>query len=267
MQFLKSLPFLLLLAAALLLFLFPGVIRRLFRGAGSRVGNVGRAGRELMGGEEVRGSPLARYESAAGRAVEERILSTHPPDPDPFVQGRVDAIGRRLAALARRREIPYRFLVVIGPEPTAYSLPGGAVLVSRPLVDIVGPDDHQLAGVLAHEVVHIDQRHAIRNLAKTAAARAGLRLLTLGRGALLGRAVGALEASLAKGYTEAEEMEADRLAVQLAGSAGFDPRAYPFFLRGVLDRRLDRVGYFRTHPAIPVRLHHLGAWPAAPVTS
>ena len=259
MQIVKWLPFLLLLAAALWVFLFPSSLRRILRGAGSRVGSVGRAGQELVTGEEVRGSPLSKYEAAAGRAVEEKILAAHPPDPDPRVQARVEYVGNRLASRAIRKEILYRFQVVLGPTPEAFSLPGGSVLVTRPLVDLIGLDDNQLAGVLAHELVHIDRRHAIRQLARTAAARAGLKILSFGRGGLLGRAIGGLEGFIAHGYGEGEELEADRFAVALAARSGYDPRAYPFFLGSVLHRKLENAGYFRTHPPLPVRLRSLGA--------
>jgi predicted Zn-dependent protease len=223
------------------------------------VGDVGRAGQELMTGEEVRGSPLARYEAQAGRAVEEKILATHPTSTDERLQGRVAFVGARVAGCALRREIAYRFQVIDGPEPAAFSLPGGAVFVSRPLVDLSAGDDNQLAGLLAHEVAHIDLRHAVRQMARTAAARTGLRILSLGRGALLARAIGSMEELIEKGYGVREELEADRSAVAIAAQAGFDPRAYPFFLKSVLDRRLDQTGYFRSHPAIPERLRALGA--------
>ncbi len=251
--------FVLPLALALWLFLFPSTIRLFLRRLGRWTGDFGRAGQELVTGEEVPGSPLARYEALAGRAVEEKLLAAHPISSDERLQGRLAFIGARLAGAASRRQIAFRFRAVEGPEPAAYSLPGGAVLVSRPLVELTAGDDNQLAGILAHEVAHIDQRHAVRSLARTAAARTGLRILSLGRGALLARVIGSMEELLEKGYGAAEEIAADRGAVDLAARAGFDPRAYPFFLKSVLDRRLEGAGYFRSHPPIPERLRALGA--------
>jgi predicted Zn-dependent protease len=250
--------FILILAAALWALLLPATIPRFFRRMGRSLGGFSRAGQELLTGEGVAGSPLSRYEALAGSTVEKRLLATHPFSPDPALQSRVGRIGSLLAGGAQRREIAYRFSVVEAEQPHAYALPGGGVLVSRPLVDLCGGDDHQLAGVLAHELAHIDLRHAVRHLAASSAARAGLRLLTLGRGGLLGRAVGAMEGLLENGYQEHEELEADRAAVELAARAGFDPRAYPYFLRTLLDRRLETSGYFRTHPPLPLRLRSLG---------
>jgi predicted Zn-dependent protease len=258
-QLIKYLPLLLLLAVALWIFLFPSSLRGLLRKSGKGVGDVGRAGRELTTGQPVAGSPLSKFETMAGKAVEEKILAAHPIHGDAFIQDRVAFVGSRLLGGVVRREIPYRFRVIDAAEPVAFSLPGGAVLVSRSLVDLAGPDDNQLAGILAHEVVHIDQRHAVRRMAKLAAARTGLKLLSFGRGALLGRAVGSLEGFLEKGYGAEEELEADRLALALAARCGFDPRAWPFFLRSVLDRRLENAGYFRAHPPLPTRLRALGA--------
>ena len=259
MSLIKYLPFLLILGFFLWVFLFPASIRRLLRRSGRQIGDIHRAGEELLGGDEVQGSPLARYEAGAGRIVEEKILASHPLHGDRFVQDRVAFVGGRLLAAAHRREIAYRFRVIDAPVPTAYSLPGGAVLVSRALVDLAGSDDNQLAGILAHEVAHIDRRHAVKNMAKTAAARMGLRILSLGHGAILARAIGSLEGLLEKGYGRTEELEADRYALDLMARSGYDPRAYSFFLRGLLDRRLENAGHFRTHPPVAERLRAMGA--------
>jgi predicted Zn-dependent protease len=253
--------FLLFLAVAVLILFFPSVLGQLFKKVGRLFGDVGRAGQELATGKEVRGSPLARYESAAGKAVEEKILATHSLHQDSLVQSRVAFVGSRIAASATRRELPYRFQVIDSPEPVAFSLPGGAILVSRPLVDLSGKDDNQLAGVLAHEVAHIDQRHAIRHLARNTAARTGLRILSLGRGALLSRAISSVEQLLETGYGQGEELEADRAALDLMARSGYDPRAYPFFLRSIRSRNLETRGYFSSHPSVVERLRSLGATP------
>jgi len=247
-----------LIALVVLAFLFPSAILRVLGRLGRSLGDFGRAGSELLSGKEVKGSPLARYESAAGRAVEEKLVAAHPPVPDPALREQVARVGGRLVGGVRRREIPYRFAVVESAEPTAYSVPGGAVIVTRPLVALCGGDEQQLAGVLAHEVAHIDLRHAVEHLAKGAVARTGLRILSMGRGALLARAIGAVEGLIENGYAAGEELAADREAVALAARGGFDPRAYPFFLRSVLERGLAGAGYFRVHPPIPERLRALG---------
>jgi predicted Zn-dependent protease len=248
-----------LLVAALGLVFFPSAIVRFLRRLGRSAGDFGRAGKELLTGEEVRGSPLARYEALAGRAVEEKMLAAQPLCADAAVVERVARIGARVAAGATRPGIAYRFRVTEAPEPNAFSVPGGGVLLTRFLVDLTSGDDNQLAGILAHEVAHIDSRHAVRRLAASAAARTGLRILTLGRGALLAQAVGVVEDLLQNGYGREEELEADRRAQLLAARAGFDPRAYPYFLQSLLQRRLETRGYFRTHPSIPERLRALGA--------
>src|SRR5262245_32339558 len=112
--------FLLPLALILWLFLFPSTIRRALRRPRRGGGDFGRAGQELMTGAEVKGSPLARYEAQAGRAVEEKILAAHPISADENLQGRAAFVGARVAACALRREIVYRFRVIEAPEPAAF---------------------------------------------------------------------------------------------------------------------------------------------------
>lgn len=70
---------------------------------------------------------------------------------------RIDAIGQRLAAAARR-PIPWSFSLVQSSEPNAACCGEGVVFVTTALLDL-GLDDDELAGVLSHEVVHGVRQH------------------------------------------------------------------------------------------------------------
>ncbi len=258
------LPILVLLVVLALL--FPRSLPRLFRKAGRQVGDIGRMGRELATGEEIDQSPLAKYEVKAGELVAMRVLAENPVASDPAMQEHVRAIGARIAEHTLRRQIPYRFTVVEAKEPNAFAVPGGSVFVTRPLVELCQGDVNALACVLGHEVVHIDQRHAIRSLAARTAARTGFQVLTLGRGAILGRLAGGMQELIVQGYRQDQELEADLYGARLARIAGFDPHGIIALLQRLAEICPDgRVPltelsqYFKSHPPTSVRLEKLRA--------
>lgn len=235
--------------------LFPRTARRLFRKLGRSARDLGRAAQEIATGEELEGSPLARYEAMAGELVAARLLSRAPPSGDGRLQALVSEIGGKLAARAARREIPYRFAVVEAEEPNAFAVPGGAVFITRPLVGLVEGDRDRLAAALAHEIAHIDRRHALRALAARTAVKAGLRLATLGRSAILERVSLGLEELVLRGYGRDQELEADAFGLRLARAAGFDPRGFLGLLAALEDLRAtprgplgEALGWLGTHP-------------------
>lgn len=255
------LPVLILLLVAII---FPRVIPRIFRRLGRSVGDVGRVGKELATGEELEKSPLAKYEAKAGEIVALRLLSEHPLSADPRLQSQVREIGERLASGAQRQQIHYRFQPLESDEPNAFAVAGGNIFITRPLLTLCGDDVDALACVLAHEVIHIDQRHAVKNLAASAVARTGLNIFTLGRGAILGKIAGSMKDLMVQGYRQDQELEADLYGVRLARLAGFDPRGLIRLLERLRELRPDGKGpiaeafqYFRSHPPIEERLDRL----------
>jgi len=263
----KLIPLALLVLLFFILF-FPRRIPALLRRLGRSTGDLARMGGELVTGEEVEGSPLARHEARAGEMVALKVLGEHPLARDEGLARLVEEIGARLAARARRREIPYRFAALESDEPNAFAVPGGAIFITRSLIDLCGRDPQLLAGILGHEVMHVDRRHAVQNLAAKFAVRTGVRLLSFGRGALLSRLAGGMQDLMTQGYRQDQELEADLLGSRLAASAGFDPRG----LAGAIERLVavrpeargpvaEALQYVRSHPPAALRLERLRrAW-------
>jgi predicted Zn-dependent protease len=248
----------------LLTFFFPQWIPRLLRRLGLFTGDVGRAGQELLTGEELERSPLARYEEKAGALVARRLVDQHPASADAAAQAAVAELGSRLAAHAARRHIHYRFAVLEGDEPNAFAVPGGWVFITRGMMQLCGGAPELIAGVLAHEIIHIDRRHALVSRAANAAVTAGLRLFLLGRGAIIGRMAQGLEQLMVRGYRQDQELEADLFGSRLARLAGFDPWGLYHVLELVRQAHPDGRGaiadvlqYFRSHPPLALRLEKL----------
>lgn len=248
----------------LTLILFPRTIPRLLRRLGRSLGIAGRVGKELVTEEDFADSPLVNYEVRAGELLAQKFLIKYLPNEDEELQSHVRQVGKRLTSNVRRHKIPYRFMVLESEEPNAFAVPGGAIFVSRSLVDLCEGDDGQLAGVLAHELVHVDAKHAVRNLARDTALRAGFRFLPFFRGALLRRVAGGMEELLTQGYRQDQEFEADLRGSRLARQSGFAPDGLLRLLER-LERRYPEgrsvvaevLGYFRSHPPMRERIRRL----------
>lgn len=178
----------------------------------------------------------------------------------------VASLGQRLAAQVPNRQFPYTFQIVDQAEPNAFAVPGGYVYVSRGLLTLVSSEE-ELAGVLGHEIVHVERRHTARQLTK---ARLPSLLTLPGRAAgwVIGGDLGeivsspfeALGAAYLSAHSRQDELEADEIGQAIAARAGYDPRA----LAGMLDRleqfeRLltgseRRFSFFATHPMTPKRV-------------
>ncbi len=252
----KLLILLLVIAA---LFYFPQYLPRLFRFLGTRLGQAGRLGKELTTGVEVPDSVLAELETGTGKILLDKALTNHPELPGSEETAAVEKLGARLAAKAARQQLPFSFIIIDDPAPNACAIPGGSILISQSLVELCSCED-ELAGVLAHEIQHIDRRHALNTIAKNFAAK---RLLNIG-GPILRKAAELLEVLIDRGYQQDQEFEADLEGARMAKRAGFDPAGLANLLEklGMLEPlenslRIDELPYFSTHPPIRERVRRL----------
>ena len=254
----------LFIAFLIWIFFFSHTFRPLGRWLGRRTGDVKNAGKELLDGEEVPNSPIARYEAEVGKALTARVLAETPLTPDMRIQDRVYRIGHHLAKSVTRHQIPFRFAAIDDRVPHALSIPGGSVFVSTALVDLCGPDDDALAGILAHEIAHIDQRHAVKSMAARAATRAGLSAIPILRNALVQKLASGVEGFLVLGFSEERELEADLEGSRLAKRAGYEPLGLCRFLATLPNLRPDPslpagefLRYFQAHPPAQQRVRAL----------
>jgi beta-barrel assembly-enhancing protease len=135
-------------------------------------------------------------------------------DADRRMAGYVAMVGARLAANSHRR-LPYRFHYV--PKMgfvNAFALPGGHIFIGKGLIALMDSED-ELAGVLGHELEHVDHYHCAERLQTEAIARK----IPLGSLAML--PVELFQA----GYSKEQELEADREGILLASSSGYSALA------------------------------------------
>jgi predicted Zn-dependent protease len=186
---------------------------------------------------------------------------------DPQVSAYITRIGKRLAGAAPGAKYPYSFTVANYREINAFSLPGGPVWINRGVLHAAA-NESQVAGVLAHEIAHIAQRHTADQMTKAVLAKWSLGML----GAMLGNAGGAGAAQVAGAlvtngvflkFSRDDEREADQVGVQIMTRAGWDPRGM-IGLFDVLRREAKRDPgavevFFSTHPSPEDRIAQLRA--------
>lgn len=162
---------------------------------------------------------------------------------DPALTAYVAAVGKRVARYAPRGGFQYQFKIVDQDVPNAFALPGGYIYVSRGLL-IMSNSEDELAGVLAHEVIHVAARHAAARQSVIQGMPGFAQFLAGGYIAEYGRD---------------QERESDRLGQGLAGLAGYDPQGLADFLTGLEFQERLRLGgsrlpgYLDSHPATSER--------------
>ncbi|HJY84005.1 MAG TPA: M48 family metalloprotease [Candidatus Binatia bacterium] len=204
----------------------------------------------------------AEGEAEIGRKFSLVALSQLPLVRDYIVQRYVQRLGQRIVAHLDHPEFPYQFSVVQEPHLNAFSLPGGYIYVHSGLLLRISSED-ELAGVLGHEIAHVQGHHAMRQQQDTKwTTYAGLAAMAL---AILNPVLAAGASSAAAmtqlNYQRQLEEEADYRGLQYLRQAGFDPYGMPRFLKKMwAEEQLNAANvppYFRSHPLSEERLSYI----------
>jgi predicted Zn-dependent protease len=178
------------------------------------------------------------------------------------VHGYINQLGESIARRVDPRGLDYTFYVVNSDAVNAFAVPGGFIYVNRGLIERAD-NMSELAGVLAHEIGHVVERHSVEQIQK--AQNANL-LGSLVYGVLLGRQPSTVErvglqgvgSAVFAGYSRDAEREADVEAVGYLVRSGIDPRGLPSFFRELLEERQRRPSsveqWFSTHPLTEERI-------------
>jgi beta-barrel assembly-enhancing protease len=200
-------------------------------------------------------------EREMGLAVAEQAAREMPLLQDEPVVRFVRELGAHIVGRADTTGRGYEFRVIDSEMPNAFAIPGGFIFVNRGILERA-ESASELAGVLAHEIGHVVERHGLEQMAKAQNTNVIVSLVYV----LLGRAPGGAEqvalqvagsAWMAKHSREAER-EADRVAVVYLARAGLNPHGMPQFFQRLLDE--DRtnpnelLAWFSTHPVTEDRI-------------
>lgn len=209
-------------------------------------------------------------ESQIGRAIMRDIRRSGMVVEDPQITEYINEIGNRIAVQTNDGDYDFTFFVIDDSRINAFALPGGYIGVHTGLIEASRSED-ELAGVLAHEVAHVTQRHIAR--AVHAGSRQSMMTTALMLGALILGAAGgggdAVQAGLAVAqgtaaqqqinFTRSNEYEADRIGIRALSEAGFDPNGMASFFE-VMSRQETSSpdsrmpDFLRTHPVTTERI-------------
>jgi predicted Zn-dependent protease len=187
----------------------------------------------------------------------------------PVMEAYLHEVGQRLVAAADDPRWKFSFQIVDQEEPNSFAIPGGGIYVSRGLLALLERED-ELAGVLAHEIAHVTQRHTARQQRK--GFLPGLlslpgnvigNVVSENLGALINTPIDTVGGAWLNHYSRSQETEADRIGIRTAAQAGYQPIALADILQR-LDRDVAsqtgkerRFSIFDSHPMTKTRLNDI----------
>ena len=178
---------------------------------------------------------------------------------DPALTKRVRAIAARIEPQTRvfRADAPgwpWQVNVIESKQLNAFCMPGGRIVFYSGLIQQLDLTDDEIAIVMGHEIAHALREHSREQVSEAMAAQAGIGI----GGALLGLDPNSTD-FVAQGYqmlvatkfSRRDEDEADRIGLELAARAGYDPRAGVTLWQKMM--RANQGGsppeFLSTHPA------------------
>ena len=188
-----------------------------------------------------------------GRESDPAILAEYGLYGDSTVQQYVDSVGQRVAAASQLAGLTWHFRVLDTPVVNAFAIPGGYIYITRGILAYLN-SEAQLAGVLGHEIGHVNARHTAQQITKSDIASVGLLAGAIFVGPF--RPYTGLAAQglglLFLGFSREDETQADELGIGYATRAGYDPREVPGTYQ-MLKRVEERAGadlpsFLSTHP-------------------
>jgi len=182
----------------------------------------------LLSSAEVNQGATLAYQQTIQSAAKDGVLNRNPAH-----VARVRAVARRLIRVtgAFRADAPawqWQVNVISSQEINAWCMPGGKIAVYTGLLDRLRLTNAELAAVLGHEIAHALREHGREQASQAMAENVALSVLGAAVGLdTVGQQVAQVVADVTFKLPNSREFEreADRIGVELAARAGYDPRA------------------------------------------
>lgn len=220
--------------------------------------------------------PMAAYvadhlppnlEVQAGQAVFGPLRQSADVLESPALENQLDELLQPLDTVLEHQPYAYEFHLLNDESINAFALPGGIIVVHSGLI-LAATSSEEVLGVLAHEIAHVSERHALRGLIGAAGTTLILQALAGDAGGLVAAAADLGNDLLDLRYSRDLEREADAVGFSYLIDSGIDPSGMVSFfekLRAEEERLgLDAKGvsalpFLSTHPASERRIERLGA--------
>ena len=202
-----------------------------------------------------------QQEIEMGRQYAAEINRQLPIVDDPAIHRYLNDLGNRIQRQPGNRDIPYTFYVVNIDQLNAFAVPGGFVYINRGLIEATD-NLSELAGVVAHEIGHVEARHSAEMVERAQAAEAGVMIGSILLGAppqgVAGAAVDIGAQAYFSHHSREAENEADAIAVRLLPASGIDPAGLVTFFKELLEEQERSPSqleqWFSTHPLTEERI-------------
>jgi len=241
------------------------------QGLGSMLGSFGQKASSVLG-TASKVAPKSESEQAAeelalGPQIAGRVLGARALWNDVEAQKRVNVVGRWVASQTNRPDLPWTFGVIDTSEVNAFAAPGGYILVTRGLYELLA-SDAELAAVLGHEISHAVERDHYNVIRKQ-------EITTIGKDVVAGEinvGTGVAE-TYAKQYAEQHgatilvtsldrqaEFRSDKAAEIYLARAGMNPMALYAVLQKMMalgSESASLAALYKTHPPLDARLDRI----------
>jgi Zn-dependent protease with chaperone function len=209
----------------------------------------------------------ATEELALGPAIAGRVLGARPLWGDAAAQQRVNVVGRWVASQTSRPDLPWTFGVIDESEVNAFAAPGGYILVTRGLYELLSTDS-EVAAVLSHEISHCVQRDHYNVIRKQ-------ELTAMGKDAVAAQVQTGVSPAetFARQYVEQHgatilltsldrdaEFRSDKAAEIYLARAGMNPMALYSVLQKMMalgQQSASLAQLYKTHPPLDARLNRI----------
>ncbi|MCL1815230.1 MAG: M48 family metalloprotease [Treponema sp.] len=264
----------------IMILLFTG-----FSSAYSQFGRLGDAARSAAGALGIDGDKVDRAIAVAsaadaaraannltpeneyylGRAVAANIAGTYKIYNNAALQNYLNKICYTIVINSPKPDLynGYHVAILDTDEINAFATPGGHIFVTRGLIACASSED-ALAAVIAHEIAHIQLRHALTSIRNARYVNAAISGALAGIGdsgntkelaGIMGDSVNEVITTLVvNGFSSSQELEADTAALSLLASAGYQPSGLVEMLQVLKEKQQGGQGFGKTHPTPDARI-------------
>ncbi|CAM2924226.1 M48 family metalloprotease [Acinetobacter celticus] len=205
-------------------------------------------------------------EKAIGEQVFREVNKQMPVTQNPWLEDRLFTIFSHILSQTQLNQ-PVGLLIINDPQINAFAVPGGLFALNTGLINSARNMD-EVAGVMAHEIAHVTQRHYSRSqeafkgqgLLSLAGILVGALVASqadsdVGAAVMLGSQAALMDKQLT--YSRDQEREADRIGMQYMYTSGYNPQSMADFFE-VMHRATSRVSFlpdfWLTHPLTTQRM-------------
>jgi len=222
--------------------------------------DLGKFAKTLKTAKEAFGKISEEDEILVGKEAAAVLLGAVPLVDNEPVQKDLNRVAHWLALHNERSHLPWKFGLLESDDINAFAAPGGYVFVTRGLM-MQMESEAELAATLAHEMVHVLEKHHLDAVQKGAKMELAISMLGSNSNAKkrekLQRISSGFKELYSRGLSKEDEYQADRMGLVIAARAGYDPYGLPAVLQNLqaMNPQSQSLALmFKTHPTPSQRL-------------